>query len=260
MAQDVQPGDDFAPTAEEWNGFRKAAALAGGLLRSGDGPLPGRAVPGVVRVRNTGDVVLERYRVVQLLGATRAPSEDEDAEATKEFAAGAPVFNVAQMQSEGRPYGVMLDIVPPGGFGRAQVYGVCVCKVSNGVAAGDRLGAAPEERYLVPVVGGAAQALYVGGEAPHNGAWAVVMLGLGASDGEDVVLGRIVGGTPSGYSVQLLPDGPDGAEGALVVANAVQIGAAATASSSALSGRYVLVHRVRSLEYPIEAVAVEEED
>lgn len=78
-----------------------------------------------------------------------------------------------------------------------------------------------------------------------------------------VMLGRVTGGTSDGFVVQLLPNGLDGEPGDSVIVNAVQIGFGVSVNQlddPSMINRIVLVHRLSSLEIPVETAVGEEED
>ena len=195
---DVERGEPFQPTAKEWNGFRAAARHAEAAERNGGGADFRSLPPGVVLVRNDGEVDLPDRAVVGIGDVVVGPeSAGEGA-----FRSAPPAFGAATPKKLGQPWGILLQPLKAGEIGRACVHGGVLAKVSwsDGMTVA---GPAPGETYPRAGLGGAAILWADAGEAEDGDlVWAFILVGAVGSDvgGGDVIPCRVLGGSDAHWA------------------------------------------------------------
>ena len=200
---DVQRGDIFRPTAEEWNGFRAAARHAAAAERSGGGADFRALPPGVVLVRNVEDHTLPDRAAVNLGSVVVNP--DNAAAGEESYRSAPPCFNARTPDGFAVPWGVLLQPLAAGAIGRALVSGGVMARVYREDGATI---AGPEPGRVHPVAGrGGAHLIWQDEGSDGDLVWAyIVVAGFGAVD-PAVVPAVVVNENAGVYTVDLYGNG-----------------------------------------------------
>lgn len=123
----VLPGEPFAPSAAAWNAMLEAARRIAQMESASQRSLSGGVSPGLIRVKNSTGSGREAGDIVGF-GATLFTPTDN----LNEFRfRPAMVASVPTRASHSGKFGVLLDAIPSGGIGYAQVSGIAACKVDS---------------------------------------------------------------------------------------------------------------------------------
>lgn len=123
----VLPGEPFAPSAAAWNAMLDVARR----VARAEASVPGSASPsaphGLVRVRNDSGTALDAGDIVGFGAALFTPADN-----LSEFRFHPTVISALPTRAlHSGKFGVLVDAVPAGGIGYAQVSGIAACKVDS---------------------------------------------------------------------------------------------------------------------------------
>ena len=120
----VNDGDDFKPSASEWNGFVDASDAYKNRFKTGGlgDPAKGRNMD-IIRVKNDSGVALDNYAGVIVSAPTILPADNEDEFKRQQF------WKVKKPTDAAQPFVILLQPLATDEFGIAVVSGATVCKV-----------------------------------------------------------------------------------------------------------------------------------
>lgn len=123
----VLPGEPFAPSAAAWNAMIESARKIAQMESASQRSLSGGAAPGLIRVKNSTGAARDAGDIVGFGATLFTPTDNLD-----EFRFRPTVVSALPTRAaHSGKFGVLVDAIPSGGIGYAQVSGIAACRVDS---------------------------------------------------------------------------------------------------------------------------------
>jgi hypothetical protein len=123
----VLPGEPFAPSAASWNAMLDSARRVAQMDSLSQRSLSSPDAPGLIRVKNSTGAARDAGDIVGLGASLFTPTDNLD-----EFRFHPTIVAaVPTRASHSGKFAVLLDAIPSGGIGYAQVSGIAACRVDS---------------------------------------------------------------------------------------------------------------------------------
>lgn len=193
----VGAGDDFNPSAADWNSFVDAADFVKTIrITQNRGRQAVQPNFTVVTVYNDSGSDLKRFEAVGISDVLCPPdNSDENADATIEWGSRAVLKVKKPVAADKGKWGVLLEHIPAGEIGKAAISGIVQCRVSL---------TATSDLYVDVA---ASNTIPVGGGVGFELAWVKGGLGTADATGTQLALVKLGTGRSGKFPVKVQKDG-----------------------------------------------------